>query len=168
MRGGPRKSDAYQPLADYFTKFLEAYAAAGVPVRYITPQNEPLYVPSAYPGMSLSAEQQNNLIKNYLGPELREHRLPTGILGYDHNWDVISYPETMYADPAASAFFAGPAGHCYGGGVRARAMSHNNSPNKPAFHTECSGGTWEGDAQAGFAAALGLVINATRDWAKGV
>jgi O-glycosyl hydrolase len=47
-------------------------------------------------------------------------------------------------------------------------MSHNNYPNKPAFHTECSGGTWEGDAQAGFAAALGLVINATRDWAKGV
>jgi O-glycosyl hydrolase len=168
MIGGTLKSDAYQPLADYFTKFLEAYAAAGVPVRYITPQNEPLYVPSGYPGMSLSAEQQNTLIKNYLGPELREHSLHTGILGYDHNWDVISYPETMYADPAASAFVAGTAWHCYGGDVRAQAMSHNNYPNKPAFHTECSGGTWEGDAQAGFAAALGLVINATRDWAKGV
>jgi len=58
MIGGTLKPDAYRPLADYFTKFLEAYAAAGVPVRYITPQNEPLYVPAGYPGMSFSAEQE--------------------------------------------------------------------------------------------------------------
>jgi O-glycosyl hydrolase len=168
MIGGTLRPDAYQPLADYFSKFLKAYAAAGVPVRYITPQNEPLYLPSGYPGMSLSAEQQDNLIKNYLGPELRNNSLLTGILGYDHNWDVIGYPETMYADPAAAGFVTGTAWHCYGGDVRTQAMSHNNYPNKPAFQTECSGGDWEGDAQAGFAAALNLVINTTRDWAKGV
>ena len=52
--------------------------------------------------------------------------------------------------------------------MSAQAISHNNYPNKPAFHTECSGGEWEGDAQAGFAAGLGLVIDATRDWAQGV
>ncbi|MEN3306873.1 MAG: glucosylceramidase [Micromonosporaceae bacterium] len=168
MIGGSLRPDAYQPLADYFTRFLRDYAAAGVPVRYITPQNEPLYVPSGYPGMSLSAAQQDDLIKNYLGPDLRANHLPTGILGYDHNWDVISYPETMYADPAATGFVAGTAWHCYGGDVLTQAVSHNNYPNKPAFHTECSGGEWEGDAQAGFAGALGLVINATRDWAQGV
>jgi glucosylceramidase len=168
MIGGTLRPDAYQPLADYFTRFVEGYAAAGVPVRYITPQNEPLYEPGGYPGMLLSAEQEDNLIKNYLGPELRAHRLPTGILGYDHNWDVISYPESMYADPAASGHVAGTAWHCYGGDVITQAVSHNNYPNKPAFQTECSGGEWEGDAQAGFAAGLGLVINATRDWAQGV
>ena len=43
MIGGTLRPDAYQPLADYFTKFLEGYAAAGVPVRYVTPQNEPLF-----------------------------------------------------------------------------------------------------------------------------
>ncbi len=168
MIGGTLEPDAYQPLADYFAKFLESYAKAGVPVRYITPQNEPLYVPSGYPGMSLSAEQQNNLIKNYLGPALRDRKLRTGILGYDHNWDVISYPETMYADQAATGFATGTAWHCYGGDVRAQAVSHNDYPNKPAWLTECSGGTWEGDDQAGFAAGMGLVINSTRDWAKGV
>ncbi|MFE9202497.1 discoidin domain-containing protein [Micromonospora sp. NPDC007230] len=168
MIGGTLKPDAYQPLADYFAKFLEAYGEAGVPVRYVTPQNEPLYVPSGYPGMSLSAEQQNNLIKNYLGPALRDRDLGTEILGYDHNWDVVSYPETMYADPATAGFVAGTAWHCYGGDVRAQAVSHNDYPNKPAWHTECSGGTWEGDEQAGFAGALGLIINSTRDWARGV
>jgi len=168
MIGGTLRPDAYQPLADYFTKFLEGYAAAGVPVRYITAQNEPLFQPDGYPGMGLSAEQEDNLIKNYLGPELRDHKLGTGILGYDHNWDVISYPETMYADPAATGYMAGTAWHCYAGDVSTQAISHNNYPNKPAFHTECSGGEWEGDAQAGFAAGLGLVIGATRDWAQGV
>jgi len=168
MIGGTLRPDAYRPLADYFTRFLEAYAAAGVPVRYITPQNEPLYEPFGYPGMSFSAEQEDNLIKNYLGTQLRDHKLRTGILGYDHNWDVIGYPETMYADPAAAGYVAGTAWHCYGGEVGTQAVSHNNYPNKPAFHTECSGGEWEGDAQAGFAAGLGLVIDATRNWAQGV
>ncbi|MEV4641367.1 glycoside hydrolase family 30 beta sandwich domain-containing protein [Actinoplanes sp. NPDC049548] len=168
MIGGTLRPDAYQPLADYFVKFLQAYAAAGVPVRYITPQNEPLYVPSGYPGMSLSAQQQNDLIKNHLGPAIRERGLHTGILAYDHNWDVIGYPETMYADPATTGFVEGTAWHCYGGDVRAQSVSHNDYPNKPAWHTECSGGTWEGDEQAGFAAGMGLVINSTRDWAKGV
>ena len=167
MIGGTLRPDAYQPLAGYFTKFLEGYAAAGVPVRYVTPQNEPLFQPGGYPGMGFSAEQEDNLIKNYLGPELRDHKLRTGILGYDHNWDVISYPETMYADPAASPYTAGTAWHCYGGDVATQATSHNNYPNKPAFHTECSGGEWEGDAQAAFASGLGLVIHTTRDWAQG-
>ncbi len=168
MIGGTLRADAYQPLADYFTKFVEAYAAAGVPVNYITPQNEPLYVPGGYPGMSLPAQQEDQLIANYLGPELRAHHLATGILGYDHNWDVIGYPETMYADPAATGYVAGTAWHCYGGDVQTQSTSHNDYPNKPAFQTECSGGTWEGDDQAGFAGALGLVINSTRNWARGV
>ena len=168
MIGGTLRPDAYQPLADYFAKFLEDYAAAGVPIRYITPQNEPLFIPGGYPGMFLSAAQADDLIKNYLGPTLRAHHLPTGILAYDHNWDAISYPETMYADPDAAGYVAGTAWHCYGGDVITQAVSHNDYPNKPAFHTECSGGEWEGDAQAGFAAAMGLVINATRNWAKGV
>ena len=69
MIGGTLRPDAYQPLADYFAKFLEEYAAAGVPIRYVTPQNEPLFEPGGYPGMGLSAEQADDLIKNYLGPD---------------------------------------------------------------------------------------------------
>jgi O-glycosyl hydrolase len=168
MIGGTLRTDAYQPLADYFALFARAYAAAGVPIRYITPQNEPLYVPGGYPGMYLSAAQADDLIKNHLGPTLRERAPGTGILGYDHNWDVISYPETMYSDSQAAPYMAGTAWHCYGGDVLTQSVSHNNYPNQPAFHTECSGGEWEGDAQAGFAGAMDLVINSTRNWAKGV
>ncbi|GIH17152.1 discoidin domain-containing protein [Rugosimonospora africana] len=168
MVTGSLRTDAYQPLADYFTKFLQAYAAAGVPVQYVTPQNEPLYEPATYPGMFLPAAQEDDLVKNYLGPDLRAHHVNTGILAYDHNWDVVSYPETMYADPAAVGYVTGTAWHCYAGDATAQSVSHNDYPGEPAWQTECSGGTWEGDDHAGFAGALGLVINSTRNWAKGV
>ncbi|MET9830402.1 discoidin domain-containing protein [Streptomyces sp. NPDC006385] len=171
MNGGRLKPDAYQPLADYFAKFLKAYAAAGVPVRYITPQNEPLHEPSTYPGMYLPADQAKTFVTDYLAPTLRKQGLSTGILGYDHNWDVTSYPESFYADPATAQQVTGTAWHCYAGGpeaVVAQTVVHNDYPNKPAFQTECSGGNWEGDEQGAFAGVMDNVINGPRNWAQSI
>ncbi len=168
MIGGNLEPGAYGPLADYFATFVEAYADEGLPIHYISPNNEPLYIPGGYPGLGLSADEASDLIRDHLGPELRKRHLPTKILGYDHNWDVVSYPETLYSDPATARYVHGTAWHCYGGDVRAQSVSHNNYPNKPAFHTECSGGEWEGSDAEGFAGAMNLVVNATRDWAKSV
>lgn len=169
MVGGTLRPDAYQPLADYFAKFLHAYAAEGLPIRYISPNNEPLYVPAGYPGMDLGPDKAATLIRDHLGPTLAAEGLSsTGILGYDHNWDVLSYPESLYADPDTARFVTGTAWHCYGGDVRAQSLAHNDYPGKPAFHTECSGGEWEGDDQAGFVGAMSLIVNSTREWAKSV
>lgn len=168
MVTGQLRPEAQQPLADYFVKFLQAYAAAGVPVQYITPQNEPMYEPATYPGMFLPAEQERDFIQNYLGPDLSANHIKTGVMGWDHNWDVFGYPETIYADPAAADYVAGTAWHCYAGDPTAQSLVHNDYPTKPAWETECSGGTWEGDDQAGFNGAMGLIVNSTRNWAKGV
>ncbi|MGI5429619.1 discoidin domain-containing protein [Streptomyces sp. CA-179760] len=168
MNGGRLKADAYQPLADYFAKFLEAYAAAGVPVRYITPQNEPLHEPSTYPGTYLPADQAKTFIKDYLAPTLRKQHLSTGILGYDHNWDVPGYPESFYADPATARQITGTAWHCYAGDVSAQTVVHNDYPNKPAFQSECSGGNWEGEEQSSFAGVMDNLINGPRNWAQSV
>lgn len=168
MLGGRLKPDAYQPLADYFAKFLKAYAAAGVPVRYVTPQNEPLHEPSTYPGTYIPADQQKTFITDYLGPTLRKQGLSTRILGYDHNWDVTGYPESLYADPATARHVTGTAWHCYAGDPAAQTVVHNDYPNKPAFQTECSGGGWEGDERSGFAGAMDNVINGSRNWAKSI
>jgi glucosylceramidase len=43
----------YATFALYLYKFLEAYQTAGVPIRVLTPQNEP-NVPGQYPAMTLS------------------------------------------------------------------------------------------------------------------
>ena len=38
---GTLNPSAFQPFADYFVKFLQAYAAQGVPITAIAPENEP-------------------------------------------------------------------------------------------------------------------------------
>jgi O-glycosyl hydrolase len=157
----------YAAYAKYFVKYLQGYAAAGVPVRYVSAQNEPLYEPATYPGMNFPADNEASFI-TYLGPALRRAGLATQILGYDHNWDVTAYPEQLYADPATAAYVPGTAWHCYSGNVSAQSVSHNDYPHAQAFETECSGGTWQGTDAEAFGATMGLLIGSPRNWAQSV
>lgn len=168
MIGGTLQPQYYQPYADYFAKMISAYEAAGVPITYVTAQNEPLYSPTGYPGMSLPAEQAATFIGDYLGPTLARSAPETTILGYDHNWDNTDYPETMFTDSRARRYVPATAWHCYGGTVSAQTVSHNDFPGRGAFMTECSGGEWQGDEAESFAQTIQTVIGAPRNWAKSV
>lgn len=168
MIGGNLKPDAYVPFANYFVKYIQAYEAQGVTVNYITVQNEPLFIPTGYPGMGMPASDQASFIKNNLGPALAANHLNTKILAYDHNWDVPNYPRTVLSDASAAQYVSGVAWHWYGGDVNAQTPVHNEYPGKDAFITEASGGTWQGGDANGFRDALNLVINGSRNWARGV
>ncbi len=170
MIGGRLRPDAYDALARYFLRFLRAYDSAGVPVQYITVQNEPAYEPGDYPGMRFPAAARAVFVGRHLGPLLRRHGVQTRILDWDHNWDMPEQPLAVLADSAARRYVAGVAWHCYAGDVGAQTAVHERYPAKDAFLTECSGGTWQ---EAGFAGALrsmagDLVIDGTRNWARGV
>lgn len=147
MIGGtllPRYDDAF---AQYFVKFLRAYREAGVPVQYITLQNEPLYQPSDYPGMGMSGAAQLAVLRDHVLPALRAAGLPTRVLLYDHNWDRPDYPDTILSDPLvrASGQVAGVAWHGYGGVPGAQTLLHDKYPRFGQFETEHSGGTWVRD-----------------------
>lgn len=172
MVGGTLNSADYQVLADYLTKFIQAYDAAGVPISLITPQNEPEYSPSNYPGSTLTASQEASLIGNNLGPDLRKAGLSTKIIGYDHNWNDSTFPETVLGDPTAGPYTAGVAWHCYAGDPSAQTTVHDAYPNKDTYFTECSGSQSSNTANT-FSDTLdwqteNLIIGATRDWAKTV
>lgn len=167
MEKGTLKSDNYSVLANYFVRFIQGYQTAGVPVSYISPQNEPQYA-GGYPGMILSASQEAQLIRD-IGQAFKANRISTRILAWDHNWDMPSYPEQIYNDPAASKYAPATAWHCYGGNVTAQSQVHNDFPGKGALITECSGGTWQGGDQKAFQATLHtLIIKGMRNWAQGV
>ena len=90
------------------------------------------------------------------------------ILGYDHNWDQPSYPETLLADPTASSYLAGSAFHCYAGDVSAQSTVEAAYPTKGIWFTECSGtvgSSFAGDLQWN---AENLLIGATRNWARSI
>jgi glucosylceramidase len=61
---------AYGPLARYFVKFIDAYAARGVPIAAISPQNEPGQQ-AFYPSLDLPEPEQATFISHDLGPALR-------------------------------------------------------------------------------------------------
>jgi len=164
---GGSLSDTYlSQYADYLVKFVQAYQAAGAPIGYLSVQNEPQFSPGGYPGMLMSAAQQATVI-NALAPKLRAAGLSTKILGWDHNWDNTSYPQTV--NTSAGANVAGSAWHCYAGDPSAQSTVHNAQPGKDVFFTECSGT----ESANTFADSLwwqgrNLAVGTVRNWARTV
>ncbi|MDA0160457.1 discoidin domain-containing protein [Solirubrobacter ginsenosidimutans] len=168
MITGSLKPEFYDAYARYFVKFLKGYRAAGLPTDFISVQNEPLYEPGDYPGMSVPASASAAFIGSNLGPAVAKSGMNTQILAYDHNWDVPAYPEEIYHDAAAARYVPGTAWHCYGGDVTAQTVSHNDYPHAQAFLTECSGGTWQGGTAAAFEQSMALAIGVPRNWGQSV
>ncbi len=145
---------------------VQAYQAAGVPLFAITPQNEPRNIPADYPGMGMTAEEQTVFIREHLGPAFRDAHLKTKIMAFDHNWDLIDFPEEILSDPRAAEFSAGTATHCYGGGPEAQTKLHDHFPTKGIWLTECSGGEWQKGNL--LVAQADLIIETTRNWGQSV
>ncbi|HEY3483703.1 MAG TPA: ricin-type beta-trefoil lectin domain protein [Streptomyces sp.] len=164
--GGSLNDGQVGAYADYLVKFAQAYGSAGVPIDYLSVQNEPNFSPPAYPGMKMSSGQQVNIINN-LAPKLRAAGQNAKILGYDHNWDDTTYPQQV--NSGAGNNVAGSAWHCYGGNPSGQSTVHNAQPTKDIFFTECSG-TESGNTFADSLRWQGtnLAIGATRNWARTV
>lgn len=163
---GRLNTGAQQAFAGYLLKFIQAYAATGLPIASITLQNEPLYEPYAYPGMYMSAQQQINLAVT-VGQLFQSNAIATRILCYDHNWDDYAYPNTVLSNAAARQYLAGTAFHGYEGAESAQSYVHNAHPDKEIYFTEITAGTWSGN----FSDRLmwdvtHLLIGTTRHWAK--
>jgi glucosylceramidase len=170
MIGGSLKPEAYSAFASYLVKFVQAYAAAGVPVQSITLQNEPHYTPLDYPGMFMSPQQQVLLIEGHVGPAFAAAGLRTEVFVWDHNWDEPEYPSVVLQDPEARRYATGTAFHCYSGQPEAMSIVHDSHPDKGMYMTECSSGFW---GPPDFGGSLienvkTLIIRGTRNWAQAI
>jgi len=169
MVGGRLRADSQPALAKYLVRFVDAYAAEGVPIYALTLQNEPGFEPGDYPGMKLDPRERADIIGRFLGPALAQRTERPLILDWDHNWDVPASPLAVLADPVAAKFVAGVAWHCYNGEVGAQGPVHDAHPDKDAYLTECSGGDWDPKwAQSLHWFTGELIIGATRGWARGI
>jgi glucosylceramidase len=134
-------------FANYFVKFLQAYQTAGISIDYISLQNEPLNVTTAYPSMGMSDTTQLALLRGYVLPALTTANLSSKVFVYDHNWDTPSYPQTVLGGLTALELtqIAGTAWHGYGGAPGAQQLLQNQYPTLGNWETEHSGGTWQSD-----------------------
>jgi glucosylceramidase len=169
MNGGNVATTDFASLAQYFTRFIDAYQQQSIPIYSISMQNEPLNSTSAYPSAYVASSDEANFIGNYLGPALAGAGLGgVKIFGYEHNWDQPQYPEALLANSTAYGYLAGSSFHCYAGDVSAQSQVKQAYPAKDIWFTECTGTV--GSSFAGDLAwnADNLLIGATRNWARGV
>ena len=166
---GTLRPEAYDVFARYFQRFIQAYAAEGVPIFAVTMQNEPAFEPPDYPGMRLDPATRAAVIGRHVGPLFARAGIPALIFEWDHNWDLPAQPLAVLADSAARRYVSGVAWHCYAGEVSAQEMLHAAYPDKDAYFTECSGGAWAPNFADNLKWTVStLVINSVRHWARGV
>ena len=147
---GSLNPDHYQTYADYFVRFVQAFAAEGIPIYAVTPQNEPLnrgncaslYMPWA----------EEAAFVNKLAPAFAHAGITAKIYCFDHNYnydnisDQQDYPINFYnaLDPNMDGreLVVGSAWHDYGGRVTELDDINAKAPDKEVIFTETSIGTW--------------------------
>ena len=165
--GGSLNTAYYDAYATYFVKYIQAMQAQGINIDAITPQNEPLN-PNNNPAMVVQSAEEDNFVKNNLGPKFKSAGLSTKIIVYDHNADVTQYALDILADPAASPYVDGSAFHLYAGNISALNSVHNAYPTKNLYFTELytgSSGSFSGDLNFHIS---NLIIGATKNWCRNV
>ena len=166
---GTLKPESYATYAEYFRRFVRDYAAEGVPIFAVTMQNEPAFEPADYPGMRLEAKSRAELIGGHVGPLFARSGIATTILDWDHNWDAPAEPLGVLGDSVARRYVSGVAWHCYAGEPSVQETVHATHPDKDAYFTECSGGSWAPSFADNLKWNVGtLIINSVRGWARGV
>jgi glucosylceramidase len=146
---GYLQSQYYATYAQYFVKYIQGYQNAGVPIRYVTEQNEPGCC-AGYPSMQWTASGLGYFAANDLLPALNNAGLSTKLLIGDWNFDTYdAWVSPLINDTAIrdNRNFGGIAWHNYGGSPSQMTTVHNQFPSVGQYVTEYSGGTWVGNQQ---------------------
>jgi glucosylceramidase len=149
----------YPVLANYFVKFLEAYAIQGVPIQAVTPENEPR-APASYPSMSFPESAEVKWATQDLLPALQAAKLPTRVYGGDVSFSAPSYGIEV-ASGAAKAGLYGVAQHCYHGIPYLLNKLHSTDAALDLLVSECA-------VELTPYSASEIVIGAMRNWASAV
>ncbi|KAK7934535.1 glucan endo-1-6-glucosidase BGN16.3 [Apiospora marii] len=167
LMGGTEQNNLDHAYADeyaqYFVKYLEAYAAKGAPVDAITLQNEPLNSQAGMPTMYVYADESGKLIRDNVGPALKKAGLKTSVWAYDHNTDQPSYPQTVL--DTAKDFVDTVAWHCYATDNKWSVLSdfHAKNPGAAQYMTEC----WTSSKSTPWHQASSFTVGPLQNWAKG-
>jgi glucosylceramidase len=145
----------YPALAQYFVKFIQDYAALGVPIDDISIQNEP-HTAAAWPSAAFPAADEVQFLTQNLAPALQAAGIAVHIYGLEETANPTD-EQTLFAGPAAP-YFSGVAFHCYGG-MAGFTTFHEAFPTVPIAVTECSPGIIDYSAAE-------VAIDAANNWAS--
>lgn len=135
--GGSLKKEYYESWAEYFVKFIQAYQEAGIPIGYLTVQNEPMAV-QTWDSCVYTSEEERIFVEDYLGPKLEAAGLDVKIFVWDHNKEeAYQRFKEVTSGEKAMKYVAGCALHWYTGDhFEAVEMIGKQYPDKEVFFTE--------------------------------
>lgn len=137
MLGGSMRKTYFAAYAQYFVRFLEAYAAEGVKINAVTIQNETdTDQDGKMPACLWGQEYEMEFIKTFLGPALEGASLDTKIWILDHNYNLWGRALDELSNREVNKFVDGVAWHPYVGTVDAMTRVHEAFPAKSAYWTE--------------------------------
>lgn len=140
MNHGGRLKPEYRPAwAEYYCRYIEAYAGEDIPIWGLTVQNEP-EAKQTWDSCLYTAEEERDFVRDHLGPALARHRLAdVRLLIWDHNRDVMfTRAKTVFDDPAAAKYVWGTGFHWYEKPQRFDNVQrvHDAYPDKHLIFTE--------------------------------
>lgn len=151
--GGVFNMNYASVYADYFVKYVQAYEAEGIPIWAMSPQNEPQHN-GEFETCQFDAGPMATFLGSHLGPKLEAAGYDDILLfGFDHNKgsSLISYANTIYANPDAHKYTDGMAHHWYGSTNNYEEASlatvYANYPDKYLIASEQSVDNFEGVSQ---------------------
>ena len=135
--GGTLLLKFYKGYAKYLAKYIIAYKNEGINIDYITIQNEP-NANQIWESCLYSANEELDLIQNYVYPEFKSNGITTKILLWDHNKEKLI---TRYKKENINEIIDGFAFHWYTGDhFENIELLKSLYPTKLLFHTEgCTG-----------------------------
>jgi glucosylceramidase len=143
LKGGKLLPEFYKSWAMYYTKFIKAYEAEGIPLWGITLQNEPMAT-QRWESCIFTAEEERDFLKMYLGPTMEQQGLAErNIIVWDHNRDLMNQRvNVIYNDPEATKYAWGTGFHWYETWTGGKPMYENvravyeSYPSKKLLFTE--------------------------------
>lgn len=137
MLGGSMRRKYLPEYARYFDKFLAAYAAEGVRVNSVTPQNEvDTDQDGRMPACTWPQEYEIEFVRDHLGPLLSKSANPADIWVLDHNYNLWGRAVGELEDREAAKFIKGIAWHGYVGKPESMTKVKQMFPGVDMFWTE--------------------------------
>jgi glucosylceramidase len=137
MLGGSMRRSSLAPYSLYFEKFLDAYAAEGVPINSVTPQNEiDTEQDGRMPACCWPQEYEIEFVRDHLGPRLAKSANPADIWILDHNYNLWGRVVCELEDSGARKFIKGIAWHGYVGAPEQMLNVKKAFPDVEMFWTE--------------------------------
>ena len=171
MNQGGKLLPEYRAVwAQCYVRFIQAYAAEGVPVWGVSVQNEPM-ASQRWDSCIYTAEEERDFVRDYLGPALEQAGLGhIQIVIWDHNRDeMVERASVVLSDPEAARYVWGTGFHWY---VEDHfdhvQLVHDAWPDKKLLFTEgCQeGGPHTGEWELGERYARSMINDLNR-WTVG-